>query len=210
MSLMAWVELAYMEIGNKSHCQSMQNKIRRRDTISELPDELLLKILSLLPSKLAIATGVLSKRWGSLWKETKSWRYDAETSLGAIRRFTIFLHTRSRIGSLHLRLNRNYLKPDVKAVVDIAVKLSLRELRIEMVYNTFELPKSLYVSSKLETLILEKLDLMGVPLNVRLTCLKRLHLLSVDFSSDQSVKALLSICPKLEDLVVRRSSYTSI
>ncbi|EOA37381.1 hypothetical protein CARUB_v10011213mg [Capsella rubella] len=180
-----------MGIGNKSHSQVMQNKIRRRDTISELPDELLLKILSLLPtSKHATATVVLSKRWGSLWKETKSYS--------------------SRIESLHLRLNPIHLRVDINHVVGIAVDRSLRELRVEMVYNTFQFPRSLYVSSQLETLILEKLDLVDVPPNARLTCLKRLHLLSVDFPSDQSVKALLRICPNLEDLVVRRTSYTSV
>lgn len=50
---------------------------------------------------------------------------------------------------------------------------------------------------------------MDVPSRVRLS-LKRLHLLSVKFSSDESVKTLLSICTCLEDLVVRRSSYTNV
>ncbi|KAG5387938.1 hypothetical protein IGI04_029479 [Brassica rapa subsp. trilocularis] len=79
-----------------------------------------------------------------------------------------------------------------------------------MVYNSFELPESLFSCPQLETLILEKLSLVDVPPNADLACLKHLHLLSVRFSCEESVKTLLSICPRLEELVVRRSSYTNV
>lgn len=191
----------------------MDNRFRKKDIISGLPDDLLLNILSSLSTKDVIATSVLSQRWRSLWEEVKTCRFDAESSLKArtIFRFTSFVCRRRRVESLHLRLDPNYLANVINPVVYNAVARSLRELRIEMVYNSFTLSKSLYmISSQVETLILEKLSLVDVPPNVLLTSVKRLHLLSVRFATDESVKRLLSICPRLEDLVVKRSSYTSV
>ncbi|KAL0715427.1 hypothetical protein Bca4012_064749 [Brassica carinata] len=81
-----------------------------------------------------------------------------------------------------------------------------------MVCSSFDLPKSFFIHSNLETVILEKvsLSLEDVPLDARLVCLKSLHLFLVRFSSDESVERLLSRCRVLEDLVVGRSSFTNV
>ncbi|KAG2304890.1 hypothetical protein Bca52824_033541 [Brassica carinata] len=79
-----------------------------------------------------------------------------------------------------------------------------------MLYKSFELPESLYLYPQLETLILEKLSFVDIPSKVNLIGVKKLHLLSVRFSSDESVTKLLRICPLLEDLAVRRSLYTNV
>ncbi|KAF8092739.1 hypothetical protein N665_0402s0027 [Sinapis alba] len=189
----------------------MDDKIQKKDLICELPDELLLKILSALPSKDVVTTSVLSKQWQPLWKEMKTLRYDAERPYGiTVYKFTLFVSTRSKVEILQLKLNPCYAKSVIKRLVNYAVARSLRELRIEMLYDSFELPESLFSYPKLETLILEKLSLEDVTPNADLTCLKHLHLLSVRFSCDESVKTLLSICPSLEELIVRRSSYTNV
>ncbi|KAF8090780.1 hypothetical protein N665_0467s0009 [Sinapis alba] len=168
----------------------MDDKIQKKDLICELPDELLLKILSALPSKDVVTTSVLSKQWQSLWKEMKTLRYDAERPYGiTVYKFTLFVSTRSKVEILQLKLNPCYAKSVIKRL----------------------LPESLFSYPQLETLILEKLSLEDVTPNYHdLTCLKHLHLLSVRFSCDESVKTLLSICPSLEELVVRRSSYTNV
>ncbi|CAF1716162.1 hypothetical protein YC2023_113439 [Brassica napus] len=192
----------------------MTNQIRRsprRGRLSEFPDELLLKILSFLPSKDVVATSAISKRWKSLWKEVKKFRYDATPSYPhTFQMFALFIRSRSNVESLQLKLNPNNSRQDIKDLVNYVVARSLRELRIEMLYKSFEFPQSLYLYPQLETLILEKLSLVDIPSNVSLIGVKKLHLLSVRFSSDESVTKLLSICPLLEDLVVRRSTYTNV
>ncbi|CAH8255242.1 unnamed protein product [Arabidopsis lyrata] len=111
---------------------------------------------------------------------------------------------------MQLKLNPHCTHRDIKPLINIAVARSLRELRIEMICESFELPKSFYMFSQLETVILEKVSLEDVPRNAHFPCLKRLHLLSVKFTGDESVKKLLSLCPILEELVVKRSSLTNI
>ncbi|CAA7048444.1 unnamed protein product [Microthlaspi erraticum] len=186
----------------------MENESRR---ISDLPDELLLKVLSSsLPSKEVVATSILSKRWRSLWEEVKTLMYDGDSFTRTYWRFTEFLSRRPSVDSLHLKLHPHVGNTDLKTLVNIAISLSLRELRIEMICGFFEFPKSFYIFSQLETIILEKQNLVDVPPNVRLVSLRRLHLLSVKFQGDESVEKLLSACPRLEDLVVTQRSYTNV
>ncbi|AAG29620.1 hypothetical protein [Arabidopsis thaliana] len=168
----------YMETNNKIYQENMEKKIR---TISEFPDKVLLKILSLLPSKDVVATGVLSKRWRSLWKDVKTFRT-------------------SSVESLQLKINPSATNKDIQSLVNMAVARSMRELRIEMICKNFELPKSFYMFSQLETVILDKVSLMDPPPDVHLPCLKRLHLLSVNsltnvmiFTIDVPTLRILSI-----------------
>ncbi|CDY19780.1 BnaA09g04330D [Brassica napus] len=160
----------------------MTNQIRRSPRwgrLSEFPDELLLKILSFLPSKDVVATSAISKRWKSLWKEVKKFRYDATPSYPqTFQMFALFIRSRSNVESLQLKLNPNNSRQDFKDLVNYAVARSLRELRIEMLYKSFEFPQSLYLYPQLETLILEKLSLVDIPSNVSLIGVKKLHLLS--------------------------------
>ena len=53
------------------------------DRISALPDSILLAILSFLPTKGTIKTGVLSKRWAYLWTFTPSLRFTDTSSENA-------------------------------------------------------------------------------------------------------------------------------
>ncbi|KAF8101009.1 hypothetical protein N665_0211s0001 [Sinapis alba] len=88
---------------------TMRNQIRRRDLVSEFPDELLLKILSFLPSKDVVATSAISKRWKSLWKEIKTFRNDDTPPYPlTFQMFALFVRSRSSVESLQLKLNPNY------------------------------------------------------------------------------------------------------
>ncbi|KAK8626502.1 hypothetical protein V6N13_134145 [Hibiscus sabdariffa] len=79
---------------------------------------------------------------------------------------------------------------------------------IDLVFGMFSdyicmLPNALLFTSK--TLVRLKLaspDVMAVPINVCLPCLKTLELKLIQFEDDDSVKRLISSCPVLEDLSI--------
>nr|XP_043615686.1 F-box protein At5g03100-like [Erigeron canadensis] len=51
------------------------------DFISQMPDDILVKILSLLPLKNAVITGILSKRWRFVWPYLKRLDFDGSDAL---------------------------------------------------------------------------------------------------------------------------------
>ncbi|CAH8279900.1 unnamed protein product [Arabidopsis lyrata] len=178
--------------------------------LSDLPDELLLKILSSLPMfKETLATRLISKRWKGPWKLVPDVMFDDDdTPFKSFETFMSFVYgsllsTDAQIlDRLHLKLNQNYSASDINFWVQIAVNRSVRELRIDLFGKTLELPCCLCSCRTLKELTLHGLCIKIVPPSFRLSSLEALHLLSVKFLGDESVASLLKICPVLEHLVV--------
>ncbi|KAL0897539.1 hypothetical protein Bca101_081500 [Brassica carinata] len=85
--------------------ESLRNRdAMNKDMISELPEALILHILSLVPTKQVIATSVLSKRWRSVWKMVPKLKFVSETdhvSAEDVYRL-LLLHKAPVLESLHL------------------------------------------------------------------------------------------------------------
>ncbi|EOA39340.1 hypothetical protein CARUB_v10012384mg, partial [Capsella rubella] len=179
-------------------------------SICELCDDLLVKILSLLKTKEAIATSLLSKRWISLWKLVP--RLDYGTPLYAtgsdfIDNF-LLLSKSPVLETMHLRLGDNCEPEAHERWVDIAVARHVRDL--ELIHYRFHLnpmpcPVSLFTCKGLVVLRLQQVMIWDIPSTIFLQSLKNLSLLCVSFlSGDELVHRLLSACPILETLTVRR------
>lgn len=153
-------------------CQDM-------DKISQLPDELLLKVLLLLPTKVAANTSILSKRWEFLWMWLPKLEYDhsmdERKSLIDFITLNMPQHRAPVIESLRLNFSYGYkgsTREDIRMWVAIAVTRFLRELSLDLYPNfesqTTKLPSSLYTCKSLVILKLEEGILVDVP---RTTCL---------------------------------------
>ncbi|XP_010476786.1 PREDICTED: putative FBD-associated F-box protein At5g56560 [Camelina sativa] len=177
------------------------------ESIDELPDELLVKILASLPMfKETVATTLISKRWRDLWKLVPDLKFDDTSFESTGETFISFVHTslvlkNQTIERLHLKLSRNYLASIINHLVQAVVDRSVRVVRLDLSGKTLKLPSCLSTCRTLETLILCETSIEGVQQSFCLPSLKTLHLSSVKFSGYQSVASLLQICPVLEDLV---------
>ncbi|XP_023633493.1 putative FBD-associated F-box protein At5g50270 [Capsella rubella] len=186
------------------------------DKISQLPDDLLLRILSLLPtSKDVVDTMVLSKRWKFLWMFVPRLLYDdshQDTDYARFSRFvdrSLSVHKAPVLETLHFKLGKICGAGDVHIWIRAADKFSVRELIIEIDSSSSAspaiLPRSLYTeSSMLVTLKLNNAILLDVSSSVSFPYLINLSLLSVKYPGNEFVNSLLSNCHVLEDLVVEQ------
>ncbi|XP_019092401.1 PREDICTED: putative FBD-associated F-box protein At5g56700 [Camelina sativa] len=196
--------------------------------ITDLSEELLVKILTFLPTKVAVSTSLLSKQWQFLWLWLPKLKYDVYKDIAdgsksgclMYRDFinkNLLLHKAPIIESLSLRVRHRSLQPeDLKSWAGIAVSRCVRELSIDTSSSGMKpavsLPSSFLYS--LKSLVTLKLQggkiLVDVPRTVCLPSLKTLELECVTYSSDESLRLLLSYCPVLEDLNINREDYDNL
>ncbi|EOA12667.1 hypothetical protein CARUB_v10027781mg [Capsella rubella] len=191
--------------------------------ISMLSDKLRIKILSFLPTKVAISTSVLSKQWEFLWMWLPKLDFDDYHNTNGdfnlskpsyLCQYFIYknlsLYRSPIIESLRLRIRLRSLEhKDFESWVAIAVSRCVRELSIS--YLPFYrdpnvlFPTSLYTCKSLVTLKLEGFKiLVDVPRMACLPSLKTLELLHVRYFDKDTLRLLLQGCPILEDLFIHR------
>ncbi|XP_019100907.1 PREDICTED: putative F-box/LRR-repeat protein At3g18150 [Camelina sativa] len=95
----------------------IENK-RAKDVISSLPDDILLHILSFTPTKFAIRTSLLSKRWRYIWCDTPSLYFDNCTQRPASIIETQMHYRAPKVNHFRLKTNLqnkvNFIKSWVK------------------------------------------------------------------------------------------------
>ncbi|XP_056856857.1 probable FBD-associated F-box protein At1g32375 [Raphanus sativus] len=192
----------------------------KMDLISELPEALLLRILSLLPAQDVASTMLLSKRWRFLFTSVPRLEYDDNyhsIEYGRFSRFVdrfLFLHEAPAIviETLHFKLGKNCGAEDIRVCIRAADKCCVRELIFEIDGGLASsesppivLPSSLYAGCRmLVTLKLSKVILEDVSSSISFPSLKTLSLLSVEYPGDEFVSRLLSSCHVLEVLHVEQ------
>lgn len=189
------------------------------DRISTLPDSLICHILSFLPTKLTIATSILSKKWRPLWKSVTTLDFDDASfqDFGSFRHF-LYSVIVSRdamlpIQSFRIRCGEsgNFDPRDLHRFVDAVVQRRI-EIFDLYIYDAalFDYFKEITPSldrilscSTLVVLKLANLAVYDVPHLVHLPLLKTLNLNSIAFYCHfVHFTNLLRGCPILEDFYI--------
>ncbi|KAH0898224.1 hypothetical protein HID58_047792 [Brassica napus] len=178
--------------------------------ICDLPDDLLLQILLHTPTKNAVATEILSKRWRHVWKMLDKLDFKDDQSSESFGRFiekSLQLHEAPKLVTLVVELGPTCaVDVDVGKWVDKAVKHGVRELDFNLSWKgePTSFSKSLYTCDTLVTLTLSNQILVDVTFPATMPSLLNLSLLDVEYKDEDSLARLLSSSPVLVKLKVAR------
>ncbi|XP_024008946.1 putative F-box/FBD/LRR-repeat protein At1g22000 [Eutrema salsugineum] len=175
-----------------------------------LPDDLLVRILHFVPTKDAVATSILSKRWRPVWTMLPGlvFKDEGSESLGRFMEKSLQLHKAPKLLRLIAELGPSCSGDvDVGKLVENAVNRGVRVLDFNLLWNAdpTSFPKSLYTCNTLVDLTLSNKILVDVSSWARLPSLLYLELNDVVYKEEDSLVQLLSSSPVLKGLSVERS-----
>lgn len=197
----------------------------KSDKISGLPDCVLRYILSLIPTKDAVATCILSKRWKFLWTSVPNIDFDdALLYTNAdfwypveVTRFMNFvervllLRDSSSIKKFRLSCRVCFSASRVHAWVSAAVMHDIEELDLcFFVEKPFMLPLCVFCSKSLTVLKLQMNCELQLPNCISFPSLKTLELCLFTFVDDESMEKLFSNCPVLEELSILDCEWVNL
>lgn len=187
------------------------------DRISPLPDEMLIHILSFLPTKFAFTTSILSKRWISLCHLLTSLRFDDKgvKDKEDYRRFcqfvdTVLLSPRARHRPIEtfslMHWSRHIVfdlyRFNVDEWVEAAKRRGVKNLELTTEWPV-SLSPSIFTSRNIVVLKINRFH-MGVHDfdfgSIHLPNLRTLHLRKAIFNKREDFNKILSGCPNLVDL----------
>ncbi|XP_074320300.1 F-box/LRR-repeat protein At4g14103-like, partial [Silene latifolia] len=200
-----------------------------KDVISSLPNCVLSHILSFLPTKDAVGSCILSRRWQDLWTGLPNIDFDDRQvycrsmnlsekpisffDLAPFHNFVerVLIH-RDVTYITRFRLScRVWCETRVSSWISSAIRRNVKELELFLeLHNPFHLPPRVFNCSSLRTLKICMECTLKLPNNVFLPNLRTLYLGAVGFSDEESVNKLFSGCPALEELKLIDCSWEKL
>ncbi|KAK4268319.1 hypothetical protein QN277_024994 [Acacia crassicarpa] len=181
------------------------------DSISHIPDDLLLRILSskYLQTKDVVATSVLSKRWRSLWHSIPKIEF-LDLRFGRYESFLQFVDDTSvKMFVLKCERIEEYYEVSLGKVdswLNTVLKSKLEYMNLWFPTGfdfliRVPLPSTIFKCGSIRILKLARVNVSDLS-DVNLPSLKTLHLTNVEFPNPESLALLLSKCVRLEKLLL--------
>ncbi|KAF5757133.1 putative F-box domain, leucine-rich repeat domain superfamily, F-box-like domain superfamily [Helianthus annuus] len=178
------------------------------DRLSSLPEEVVSHILSLMPTKFAVRTSILSWRWRYSWMSVTNLDFDDRHPYHDLNCFTKFvdrvleLQKSPQVKVFRMCFSEMWVKKsNVSKWIDVAVRLNVSELDVQSI--VLEVPVSLFTCRTLTKLKLahntRDWDVWECSSPVNLPCLKTLDIYVIANPFVNAFK-LLPGCPVLENL----------
>ncbi|CAA7051350.1 unnamed protein product [Microthlaspi erraticum] len=183
-------------------CVRRHRKVRQKDSISSLPDEVLQHILCFIPTKLAVSTSLLSSRWRHVWCDTPSISLESSALRAASRMKTQNRYTAPKVMSLHLLTGSKDNFKHVSTWIEMAMSRRVEKMDLELHFQSdnYDFPEFFYINSSVKELRVELRFTEMIPkCSVSWTSLKKLSFRSCSLPDD-SIDMILSGCPILEFL----------
>ncbi|XP_057446566.1 putative FBD-associated F-box protein At5g56820 isoform X2 [Lotus japonicus] len=198
-------------------CKLLHSSTMDDDRISSLPEELLCRILSFLPTKNAVATSVLAKKWKSLWRSLPTLDIDddnisEDNHARFVESFNAYISScdhHQPLQKFRLRFSNPYDDfTNVNACMKSSLQLLLQHLQIEHIDIALPFPWIQPTKHIMSPLIFTFTNLVVLKLeairfkhftSVDFPFLKTLHLQDLLFDNRQCLTKVLSGCPVLED-----------
>ncbi|KAJ4913964.1 putative F-box/LRR-repeat protein [Raphanus sativus] len=183
----------------RSHGGDRRLKVKG-ETISGLPDVILQHILTYIPTKYAIRTLLLSKRWRNVWCDTPSLSFNCSELNDAWINQTPTGYTAPKMMHFHLKSAKKHDVPHIDKWLEFVMSRRVENMSLSFWLAEYNIPEFFYVSSSLKQLTL-KFCGMSPKCSVSWTSLKNLSLTRCSVS-DESMAKILSGCPVLESLTL--------
>ncbi|XP_057773773.1 putative F-box protein At1g49610 [Salvia miltiorrhiza] len=179
------------------------------DRLSELPDSLIISILSLsLSTRDAVRTTILSKRWKDLWTTVPSldfMNHSRDFICGALARWQGTKLLKFSINFYPITLPQH---SDIDSWLLYAMEKQVEELSVDLRYIgaypdrvEYCAPQRLYSCSSLTNVSLISCY-VEIDENVQWNRLKSLHIEGLNSVSEQALNRILSGAPLLEELIL--------
>ncbi|KAK6145002.1 hypothetical protein DH2020_021822 [Rehmannia glutinosa] len=174
------------------------------DRLSALPDAILCHILSFLPTKLSMATSILSRRWRFLWAHVPNLDFESENHGSIYRVMSLYkVENMDTFSLCFIRMSQSQLE----TCIDASVIRNVKNISLIAPNNfpSVSLPCCILTCKTLVDLTLYNIWDMPMTGDISLPALKRLCLDSVFYDTAGSLPHLLSGCPVLDELIVERT-----